>query len=73
MTDVDALVYSLTKLSGGNLPSVVAGRALAVGILANTLLKVGIAAVVGRGTFRRWVVGSLLLLAAAIAVPLLIL
>jgi uncharacterized membrane protein (DUF4010 family) len=72
LTDVDALVYSLTRLTGANLTSAVAARALAVGILANTLLKLGIAAAVGRGVFRRWVVGGLLLMAAAIAVSLLI-
>jgi uncharacterized membrane protein (DUF4010 family) len=72
LTDVDALVYSLTKLSGGNLTAAVAAKALAVGILANTLLKLGIAAGVGHGVFRRWVIGGLLLMAAAIGVSLLV-
>ena len=38
-----------------------------MGILANTLLKMGVAAIVGRGAFRRLAAGTLALVALVVA------
>jgi len=51
--DVDALAVAMTR-SGEMSFAAVAARAIAVGIAANTVLKLTISLVVGRGTFRRW-------------------
>jgi len=58
LTDLDALTLSLARNHGGLDPSL-AARALAVGVLANTLLKLTVAAVIGRGMYRQIVVGTL--------------
>lgn len=52
LTDVDALVYSMVKLGRSQIPLAIAARALAAGVAANTVLKLGIALLVGRGPFR---------------------
>lgn len=56
LTDVDALTYAMTRL--GTAPDALAlgARGIAVGILSNTVLKCGVALVVGRGEFR-WIAG----------------
>jgi uncharacterized membrane protein (DUF4010 family) len=69
LTDVDALTYSATRLQAGD-PGL-AARALAVGALANTLLKLGVAVALGHGPFRRVAAGGLGALAAAGAAALL--
>ena len=53
LTDVDALTASMALQARANLDPAVAAAAIATGIAANTLLKSGIALVVGRGAFRR--------------------
>jgi len=53
LTDVDALIYSLVKLGTDASLLPTAARALAVGVLANTLLKLVIALSLGRGSFRK--------------------
>jgi len=58
LTDLDALTLSLAR-TGQHLTPAVAARALAVGVLSNTLLKLGVAIAVGRGVYRR-VVGAAL-------------
>ena len=65
LTDLDALTLSLSRAAGTE-PSL-AARALGVGILSNTLLKLGVAVVVGRGAYRVWVGGALGAMAAALA------
>lgn len=47
-----------------------AARAIAVGVLANTVLKAAIALVVGRGAFRRVTGATLLAMAATLAAAL---
>ena len=66
LTDVDALTVSMSRKPDGLLESL-AARAIAVGILANTLFKSAMAAVLGRGGFRRMASGGLLLMASASA------
>ncbi len=50
-TDVDTLIFTMSKQS--ELAPYFGAQALAVGIIANTLLKLVIALVIGRGRFRR--------------------
>jgi uncharacterized membrane protein (DUF4010 family) len=51
LTDVDALTLSLAR-STRDAALDAAGMALAAGVLSNTLLKMSVATVVGRGAFR---------------------
>ena len=70
LTDVDALVLSMTSM--GTEPATVhlAAQAIAVGILSNTLLKLGLALGVGAGGFRWRAALGLTVLAAAMAAGL---
>jgi uncharacterized membrane protein (DUF4010 family) len=52
LTDVDALTVAMNR-AGAEVTAAVAARAIAIGILANTGLKLGACLVVGRGRFRR--------------------
>ena len=70
-TDVDALVYSMVKLGDARLSAEIAAQALGIGILSNTALKLGIALVIGRGSYRLLAGASLLAMAIALAVSLL--
>jgi uncharacterized membrane protein (DUF4010 family) len=71
-TDVDALAVAMTRMdSSGFAP--VAARAIGVGVAANTLVKVGIAAAVGRGTYRLMTVAALGTMLAVLAAALLLL
>jgi uncharacterized membrane protein (DUF4010 family) len=69
LTDVDALTISMTKTAAGSAQSV-AAQAIAIGILANCLLKCGLAVVVGMPRFRSVVGAVLATMAAAIAISL---
>ena len=53
LTDVDALTYSMTRLGGGAEAAALGARAIAVGILSNTVLKLALVLILGRGEFRR--------------------
>jgi uncharacterized membrane protein (DUF4010 family) len=64
-TDVDALAVAMTR-TGDITFSAVAGRAIAVGIASNTVLKLGISLVVGRGVFRRWTAFALAVMLVAL-------
>ncbi len=65
LADVDALIYSMYKLGQGASEASLAARALAIGVLANTLLKLVLAVTLGTGSFRRLAGAGLLALAAA--------
>ncbi len=67
LTDVDALTISMTKGAAGTAQSI-AAQAIAIGILANCLLKAGLAIALGTPPFRR-VTGGLL---GAMAIALLV-
>ena len=73
LTDVDALIFSMVKLGGSGAFAATAAQALAIGVLSNTLFKLGVAMVVGRGAFRAVVLFGLSALAAASLIPLLVL
>jgi len=70
LTDVDALTVTMARGVGARASLADAARAIGVGILANTVLKGGIAAVVGRGTFRGITAATLALVAAVLAAVL---
>ena len=60
LTDVDALTLSMTRSVETGTPIDAAARAITMGIVANSLMKAGIAVVVGSGRFR-WQAGAALL------------
>jgi uncharacterized membrane protein (DUF4010 family) len=66
LSDVDALTVSMAQRAAADTPAAVAATALTVGILANTLVKTGIALTVGRGPFRWMATAGLGLLAVAL-------
>lgn len=70
LTDVDALTVSMARLQGSATLPALAARGIAIGIASNTLFKLGLAMVIGTGTFRRWAAAGLTLLLAAIGLAL---
>lgn len=71
LTDMDALTVAMSRPEA-SLQVNTAARAIAIGILLNTLLKLALAVGLGRLTFRRRAAVGLVSLAAASAVGLLI-
>ena len=69
LTDVDALTVSFSRMSD-SIASGVAARAIAVGILSNTLFKSLMAAALGASGFRWRAFGGLMSMAATIFVAL---
>jgi uncharacterized membrane protein (DUF4010 family) len=67
LTDVDALTISMARSAATGTPVVIAARAIALGILANTLVKLAIAVTVGRGPFARRAALSLAAISVALA------
>jgi len=72
LTDVDALTISMTTTKFSVDAPATAAAAIAIGILANCLLKATLAAVLGAPAFRRVTARLLIGMAAAIAVSLLV-
>jgi uncharacterized membrane protein (DUF4010 family) len=52
-TDVDALTLSMCRLAANSDSVGIAAAGIAIGILSNTVVKLGIAVVLGTGAFRR--------------------
>ena len=73
LADVDALTVSMAKTAASGAPVTDAAPAVVLGAIANTLLKLGIAAIVGAAAFRWRVVGALLAMAVAAGASLLLL
>jgi uncharacterized membrane protein (DUF4010 family) len=69
LTDMDALTYSMARLGGTGTASL-AGRAIAVGILSNTILKLALVLGLGSPGLRRAAAPGLLALAAAVVAGL---
>ena len=65
LTDVDALTLSMTRSVAAGTSVDAAARAIAVGIIANSLMKAGLAVVIGSAGFRWRAGGALLAMAAA--------
>ena len=64
-TDVDALTVSMSKLGSGDGQAEVAALAIAVGVIANTVLKLGLVLGFGSPILRRYAGTSLAALGAA--------
>jgi uncharacterized membrane protein (DUF4010 family) len=73
LTDVDALTVSMTKGVADTVPMQTAALAIAVGILANNGLKMGIALLLGEPQFRTIVAGTLGLVIVVSAASIVIL
>ena len=69
LTDVDALTVSMSTPSP-QMVTIVAARAIAVGILANTVVKFTISAVIGSPRYRLIAGGILVAMGGVIAVAL---
>ena len=69
LTDVDALTISMAKSGATGTSPAVAAKAIAIGILANCLLKLSLA-LFGTAPFRRVTSAALTTMAVAIAVAL---
>jgi uncharacterized membrane protein (DUF4010 family) len=52
LTDVDALTFAMNR-AAGDITAAVAARAIAIGILANTMLKMAVCLVFGKARFRQ--------------------
>lgn len=72
LTDVDALTLSMARSVENGTSVDAAGRAIVMGIIANSLMKAGIAGVVGSGRFTWQAGGALVAMAAAGAASLLL-
>lgn len=70
-TDVDALTVSMNRVSG--IEPALAARAVAIGVLANTLTKLVLAVALGTGRFRLLAGAALLALALAVGGMILLL
>ena len=70
LTDMDALTVSMNHLGTSADKISLAARAIAVGVLTNTVFKASLAVVVGRGRYRWLVLAGLVALAAAAVVGL---
>lgn len=69
LTDVDALTVSMSSPSTAILPSI-AARAIVIGILANTIVKLTISVALGSARYRLVAGGALLAMAAVITLTL---
>jgi uncharacterized membrane protein (DUF4010 family) len=65
LTDVDALTYTMSRVAAAEGTVAVAAQAIAVGILSNTLLKLGLTLAIGAKDFRRLAAIGLACLAVA--------
>jgi uncharacterized membrane protein (DUF4010 family) len=70
LTDVDALTLSMARLAGDPAQRHLAATAVALGVLSNTFLKIGLTLALGAPAFRRRAGLGLLLLALATAAGL---
>jgi len=70
LTDVDALTISMARAGAAGISPAIAAKAIAIGILANCLLKLGLALLYGTAPFRRLTSAALTTMAVAIAVAL---
>lgn len=72
LTDVDALTVSMARGVAQSVSPVAAATAIAVGVLANTGMKLGLALFLGTGGFRTIAGSALLLMLVALAVALIL-
>jgi uncharacterized membrane protein (DUF4010 family) len=67
LTDVDALTVSMARLTTTGTAAGVTAKAVAIGILSNTAVKMLIAFTVGHGSFRWWAALGLAIMGSALA------
>lgn len=72
VTDVDAVTVSMARMLADGADAGAAAEALAVAILSNTLLKLVLAAAVGRGRFRVVTVAGLAVISLALGAGVLV-
>lgn len=70
LTDMDALTLSMSRLGPAAAAALLGARAIAVGVLANTLLKLSLTLVLGSPRFRRVASAGLVLIAVAVGAGL---
>jgi uncharacterized membrane protein (DUF4010 family) len=70
LTDVDALTMSMSREVATSMSPAIAATGIAIGVLANTMMKLGLAVVLGNRTFKLITGGALALMFAALAVAL---
>ncbi len=70
LTDMDALTISMARSATGGAPLEVAAQAITIGLVSNSVLKMLLAVVLGRGKFRLQAGGVLLLMTLALAASL---
>lgn len=68
LTNVDALTLAMARAANADTPVTLAAAAITVGILANTLVKLGLVIGLGRGTFRLLAGAGLSLIAVTLAI-----
>jgi uncharacterized membrane protein (DUF4010 family) len=66
LTDVDALTVSMARLTTTGTAADITAKAVAIGILSNTVVKMLIALTVGHGAFRWWAGAGLGLMGGAL-------
>jgi uncharacterized membrane protein (DUF4010 family) len=72
LTDMDALTYSMARLGGSGGDASLAARAIGIGVLSNTVLKLGLALTLGAPAFRRFAAVGLLAYGVSLVAGLLI-
>jgi uncharacterized membrane protein (DUF4010 family) len=72
LTDMDALTYSMSRLGASSGDAPLAARAIGIGLLSNTALKLGLALTLGAPAFRRFTAVGLLAYGASLVAGLLI-
>lgn len=70
LTDVDALTISMARTGEAGIAPDIAAKAIAIGILANCVLKLGLALLYGTAPYKRLTGAALSAMAAAIATAL---
>jgi uncharacterized membrane protein (DUF4010 family) len=73
LTDVDALTISMSRGVAEAASPAVAATAIAIGVLANTGMKLGLSAFFGSARFRAIAGGALLLMLGALGAALIVL
>jgi len=72
LTDMDALTYSMSRFGATTGDAPLAARAIAIGLLSNTVLKLGVALGLGGPGFRRSAAFGLLAFAVSLLAGLLV-
>jgi uncharacterized membrane protein (DUF4010 family) len=70
LVDVDGITISMANLTRAGTAADVAARALTIGVLANTIVKLGITVAIGRGRFRTLAGAGLAFMAIALGVAI---